>query len=118
MGYESPGRCPVCNEGLQIARLECPGCGTAMEGHFEQCRFCKLGKDQRQFAEVFIKCRGNIREVERDLGISYPTVRNRLEQLLAAMGFGGPEDAASSKGSKQTETGKDVLERLAQVSSG
>lgn len=112
MAHESPGRCPVCNEGLQIARLQCPGCGTAIEGLFEQCRFCRLGREQRQFAEVFIKCRGNIREVERDLGISYPTVRNRLEQLLIAMGFSAPEGAESPKGARPAVASKGVLEKL------
>ena len=118
MAYESPGKCPICGDELQIARLSCPQCRTAIEGLFDQCRFCRLGTEQRRFAEVFIKCRGNIRELERELGISYPTVRGRLEQLLAAMGFSGAEVQPSADElepeSKATATATAVLERLSE----
>lgn len=81
------GRCPVCGGGLEVARLECPECGSALEGRFRPCRFCQLSREQQQFIEVFIACRGNIKDVERVLGISYPTVRNRLEQVIESLGY-------------------------------
>lgn len=81
------GQCPVCGGALEVTRLECPECGSALEGHFRPCRFCQLSREQQQFIEVFIACRGNIKEVERVLGISYPTVRNRLEQVIEALGY-------------------------------
>ncbi len=94
------GRCPVCSEGMNVTRLECPYCQTAVEGKFEICRFCRLGKDQLRFVEVFIKSRGNIKEVERELGISYPTVRSKLDNVIKAMGYDVhtiPEDETGVK---------------------
>ncbi|HEX6971259.1 MAG TPA: DUF2089 domain-containing protein [Limnochordia bacterium] len=81
------GRCPVCDAGLQVRRLQCPQCDSALEGRFELCRFCRLETEQQEFIEVFLACRGNIREVERVLGISYPTVRSRLDGVIEALGY-------------------------------
>jgi hypothetical protein len=81
------GRCPVCNSGLDVTRLHCPHCDTGIDGHFAVCKFCQLPAEQKAFSEVFIKCRGNIKEVEKELGISYPTVRNRLETLIESLGY-------------------------------
>ena len=81
------GRCPVCSEKMVVTRLECPQCGTAIEGKFELCKFCYLSKEQRDFLELFIRTRGNIREMEKVLGLSYPTIRNKLDNLIAALGY-------------------------------
>lgn len=81
------GRCPVCGEKLDVIRLHCAACDTTIEGTFENCKFCQLPTEQVEFIEVFLKCRGNIKEVERELGISYPTVRSRLEGVIQALGF-------------------------------
>ncbi|AEE97369.1 DUF2089 domain-containing protein [Mahella australiensis] len=81
------GVCPICGQRLEVSALHCPKCDTEVKGHFHLCKFCYLTKEQRYFAEVFIKCRGNIREVEKELGISYPTVKSRLENLVEAMGY-------------------------------
>lgn len=81
------GRCPVCSEKMVVTRLECPQCGTAIEGKFELCKFCYLSKEQRDFLELFIRTRGNIREMEKELGLSYPTIRNKLDNLIAAFGY-------------------------------
>lgn len=82
-----PGRCPVCDEELAVTRLKCTACDTAIEGQFELSRLARLSKEQMDFVEIFIKSRGNIKEVERELGISYPTVRGRLDQVIAALGY-------------------------------
>lgn len=87
MKKETLGKCPVCNDDLNITRLECSTCGTAIEGNFTQCKFCRLDKDQKDFVEVFIKNRGNIKEIEKEMGISYPTVRNKLENVITALGY-------------------------------
>ncbi len=84
---EAPGTCPVCGHKLEIKRLHCRHCDTALEGSFLTCRFCQLNKEQREFVEIFIKSRGNIKEVEREMGISYPTVRNRLDGVITALGY-------------------------------
>lgn len=85
--YRYPGRCPVCDHEMSISRLTCTNCQTRLEGEFSPCRFCRLPADQIEFIEVFIKCRGNIKDVEKELGISYPTVRNRLESVIQALGY-------------------------------
>lgn len=70
-----------------MTKLHCPSCDTSIEGNFETCKFCQLPNDQRDFVETFIRCRGNIKEVERELGISYPTVRSRLDAVIQALGY-------------------------------
>jgi hypothetical protein len=72
---------------MTISSLSCNHCQTRLEGSFTSCKFCKLPVEQQEFIEVFIKCRGNIKDVEKELGISYPTVRNRLDGVIQALGF-------------------------------
>lgn len=83
----APGKCPVCSHDLEVVRLQCTNCGTAVEGHFEPSKFSRLDPEQLMFLDLFLKARGNIKEVERELGLSYPTVRNRLDGLLVALGY-------------------------------
>lgn len=86
------GQCPVCQGELEVSRLHCMSCGTAIEGHFSLGKFHTLSKEQLQFAEVFIRNRGNIKDVEREMGISYPTVRSKLDALIKALGYDVPEE--------------------------
>lgn len=85
--YPQPTRCPVCNGTLQVCGLECPECGTRLTGRFTACRFCQLDAEHLQFLEVFLRHRGMLAGVERELGISYPTARNKLDALLLALGI-------------------------------
>lgn len=78
--------CPACSARLKVARLTCPDCGLAIEGDFRTSRLALLAPEQQQFAEIFLAARGNIREVEQILGISYPTVRKRLDEVVEALG--------------------------------
>lgn len=87
MKREVLGKCPVCGEGLHVTELSCHKCHTHIKGNFTLCRFCKLTNEQKSFAEVFIKNRGNIKEIEKELGISYPTVRGKLEDIIGALGY-------------------------------
>jgi len=86
MKREALGKCPVCGSDTEVTRITCHSCDTRIEGHFQLCKFCRLTSEQKIFIDVFIKCRGNIKEVEKELGISYPTVKNRLEDAAAALG--------------------------------
>ena len=88
MTREALGKCPVCGQDTEVTAIYCSGCDTKIEGHFTLCRFCRLNAEQKAFIEIFIKCRGNIKEVERELGISYPTVKSRLEDAANALGYG------------------------------
>jgi hypothetical protein len=80
-------RCPVCESGMAVSELTCESCGSSVRGRFQIPDLCRLPDDLYQFLLVFIKNRGVIRDVEKELGISYPTVRSRLDAVLAALGF-------------------------------
>ncbi len=84
-----PSHCPACGNALVIEALRCPACRTAVEGHYALSRFLLLSPDQMQFCEIFLRCRGSLKDVGSMLGISYPTARNRLDELLQALGFAG-----------------------------
>lgn len=87
MPHEVPGQCPVCGETMEVTRLHCPSCHTTIEGKFAPSRFARLGREQLQFLEAFLRSRGVIKDVEEELGISYPTVRGRLDELLRTLGL-------------------------------
>ncbi len=106
-----PGQCPVCSQELHVTRLQCRNCGTGIDGHFRLDRFARLSGDQLGFLEVFIKNRGIIKDVEAELGISYPTVRARLDEVIRALGF----PAANEDGlrpSQAREERRQILEAL------
>ena len=91
-----PTTCSVCSGQLEAVRLQCRSCGTALEGHFDIPPFARLSPEQHQLLMLFLQSRGNVKEVERALGLSYPTVRNRLDALLQTLGLAGeaPTSAA------------------------
>jgi hypothetical protein len=79
--------CPVCEGELTISRLHCRSCGTALEGEFGVGRFGRLSKEQMSLLESFLRSRGNLKAMECELGISYPTVRGRVDALVRALGL-------------------------------
>ena len=93
MPHDVISTCPVCSNELAVTRLQCRSCGTTLEGDFSVGRFGRLTRDQLTLLESFLRSRGNLREMERELGISYPTVRSRVEALVRALGFGPRADA-------------------------
>lgn len=105
-----PGRCPVCDAELTVVKLRCHQCETGIEGQFEVPRFARLNREQLEFVETFLRCRGNIKEVQRELGISYPTVRGRLDTVLEALGY-RVEAAAEVPGAGSARR-QEILEAL------
>jgi hypothetical protein len=89
----APRDCPVCGDRLALTRLSCRSCGTELSGEFESCEFCSLSPDDRQVLRVFLSSRGNMKELERHLGVSYPTARARFDALLSRLGL-APERPA------------------------
>jgi len=88
--------------------MVCPNCGTALEGHFALSRLAALTPEQADFVELFLRCEGKLNRVQEELGLSYPTVRSRLEEVIRALGYEvreGREDAESRR--------QEVLQRLA-----
>jgi hypothetical protein len=89
-----PTTCPVCSEPLEITRLYCRSCDTTLEGHFEVGRLGRLTPEQVDFVETFIRCEGRLNRMEKELGLSYPTLRSRLSEVIRSLGFPlGPEPA-------------------------
>lgn len=105
MKKEVLGVCPVCESNLKVNELGCRRCGTSIKGEFDLCKFCYLTKEQKYFVEVFIKNRGNIKEIEKELGISYPTVRRNLDNVIEALGY-------NPGASEEVLNKKEILERL------
>ena len=91
-----PLNCPVCNERLALTRLSCPACDTELSGGFATCEFCVLTNEDRDVLRVFLASRGNMKELERHLGVSYPTARARFDALLSKIGIDRPAPAPSS----------------------
>lgn len=103
MKYEVPGNCPICKNETKVTEVYCKKCETIIHGEFDLCKFCRLTEEQKYFAEIFIKNRGNIKEIEKELGISYPTVRNKLDNVIHSLGY---------KVEKPSNNQKEVLEKL------
>jgi hypothetical protein len=104
MPHDVISTCPVCSSELAVTRLHCRSCGTTLEGDFSVGRFGRLNRDQLTLLESFLRSRGNLRDMERELGISYPTVRSRVEALVRALGFGPRADAAEAADEEGNDT--------------
>lgn len=91
MAYPLISMCPVCSKQLKITKLHCTHCHTTIENEFELSHFASLNKEQLNFIEIFLKCRGNIKEVEKELGVSYPTVRGKLDDIISTLGYSTPK---------------------------
>ncbi|MDP9468206.1 MAG: DUF2089 domain-containing protein [Chloroflexota bacterium] len=114
--------CPVCEGELAITRLHCRSCGTALEGEFGVGRFGRLTREQLALLESFLRSRGNLKDLERELGISYPTVRGRVESLLRALGLADgdapaadepmPADALNPTVDHDADERRAILDRL------
>lgn len=84
--------CPVCGDKLEVTRLHCRSCDSALEGHFDTGRLGRLSPEQLTFVETFLRCEGKLNRMERELSLSYPTLRSRLSEVIRQLGFPvGPE---------------------------
>ena len=133
MVHDVIATCPVCSGELTITRLHCRSCGTALEGEFGVGRFGRLDREQMRLLESFLRSRGNLKEMERELGISYPTVRGRVEGLVRALDLADgngddadavltddePDAAAEAIDDEDSATRRrEILERLARKEIG
>lgn len=82
-------KCPVCESPLYVTRLQCSHCDTVIEGHFSgiDSPFAQLSSEQVQFVLTFVRCEGRFNRMEDELNLSYPTIRNRLFEVIRALGF-------------------------------
>jgi hypothetical protein len=107
--YDVLGRCPLCNQDLIVTRLHCRHCDLTLEGHFALGRFARLTSEQLHFVETFIRCEGKLNRMQDELGLSYPTVRSRLHDVIRALGYQVEEEPGMLP-----EERRDILEKLAQ----
>jgi hypothetical protein len=96
--YRPPRDCPVCSSRLEITQLGCPSCGTGLSGHFAPSEFSALDDADLTMLRVFLASRGNMRDLERHLGVSYPTARARFDDLLRRLGLIGNGQAGADAG--------------------
>lgn len=103
------GQCPICGEPLSVTKLHCRNCDTSVEGHFTLGRLYHLSPEQLQFVEIFMKCEGKINRVGQEIGLSYPAVRARLNDVIRALGYevGEPDKGAISDDERQ-----EILDKL------
>lgn len=108
MANRTVNNCPVCGNPLTISRLSCSNCGTAIEGTFGHGLFSNLSDEEITFVELFVVCRGNIKEVEKRLGVSYPTVRGKLDGIV------GKLEKTLSRGDSETRRKRrlDILDSI------
>ncbi len=106
----SMSKCPVCSNELTVTRLHCDACDTSLEGRFANSVLPGLNEEQLDFVETFVRCEGKITRMEDELGLSYPTIRNRLHEVIRAMGYepGKDEDEPEISDEKR----RSILEEL------
>jgi hypothetical protein len=109
--YAQPKACPTCQGALTVSAVACDSCGTEVHGHFRRCEFCGLDDDERGLLRVFLATRGNIKEIERYLGVSYPTARARVDGLISAVDANGSRHRTANR-SDPTER-RDLLDQVA-----
>jgi len=89
-----PNRCPLCGGELTVTRIYCRDCDTTYEGRFSGGQFSNLTQDQLNFMITFVRCEGKIKSMGEEIGLSYPTIRNRLHEVIRALGYepGGADE--------------------------
>lgn len=105
-----PTTCPICGGEITVTRIHCRDCDVTIEGRFDGGPFSQLSPDQLAFVETFVRCEGKINRMEGEIGLSYPTIRNRLHEIIRALGYepgGGEETTGLSEADRQR-----ILEEL------
>ena len=107
--YAAPSRCSVCRSELEVSRLHCPSCDTTIDGRFTGGPFAHLTAEHLDFIVTFVRCEGKINRMEQELGLSYPTIRNRLHEVIRTLGFEPGKDEVVEISAEKRNT---VLEDL------
>lgn len=91
-----PSQCPICGGEIIVNRVHCRECDVTIDGRFSSRTFSQLTPEQMDFVETFVRLEGKITHMEKEMGLSYPTIRNRLHEVIRALGYepGGVESEA------------------------
>ena len=107
--YATPTRCPVCKSELEIVRLHCSSCDTSIEGRFTGGPIAHLTAEHLDFIVTFVRCEGKINRMEQELDLSYPTIRNRLHEVIRALGYEpGKEETVEVSAEKRNSVLEDL----------
>ncbi len=109
----TPPPCPVCGEPMTISRLRCEQCDVTVEGRFSMGRLARLTPEQLGFVELFLRCDGKLKRVGQEMGVSYPTVRSRLDEIITAMGYEPPGHEEPPEETLSAERRRQILDELA-----
>jgi len=103
--------CPACDKPMQIRSYGCPACGTEVHGRFSGCSFCRMSDEDRYLCLVLVQCEGNLKDVQRVMGISYPTVKSRLVRVRKALQGSSPAEPPMEPAGKDASDVLAALER-------
>ena len=103
-----PTRCPLCGGEMTVTRIYCRDCDTTYEGRFSNGPFSDLTQEQLNFIITFVRCEGKINRMEGELGQSYPTIRNRLHEVIRALGYEPGKDEAHTEATRR----QSILDQL------
>ena len=109
----TPPVCPVCGEPMTISRLRCEQCDVTVEGRFSMGRLARLTPEQLGFVELFLRCDGKLKRVGQEMGVSYPTVRSRLDEIITAMGYEPSGHEEPNEDTLSPERRRQILDELA-----
>ena len=104
-------KCPACGDGLYATQLSCSRCDTTVQGSFSLSAFDRLTADSLSFLEIYVKNRGNLKEMERESGESYQALRSRLNAIIGEMGFEVDTEEAGEREELADER-RQILDRL------
>jgi hypothetical protein len=96
---------------MDVVRLECGSCGTVVNGHFQPCEICRLDHELRELFEQFLDARGNLKDIQRALGVSYPTVRQRIDVMFRQLGRPSPHDDSPKEVLRRLRAGEITIEQ-------
>lgn len=104
--YPVMSECPVCQSDLEVTHLACSNCGTELKGAFSLSKFNYLDTDKLYFIEIFVKNRGNIKAIEKELGYSYPTIKKMLDEVIEQLGYANDDNQEEEKEDKTPDKSK------------
>jgi hypothetical protein len=111
--YPVISECPVCHNDLYVTELKCSNCETEYKGKFTLSKFNYLDTEKLYFIEVFVKNRGNIKMIEKEMGLSYPTIKKMLDEAIEQLGYtSNPEETEEIKEEYKGPSRKEILQKI------
>ena len=111
--YPVISECPVCHNDFVVTRLSCDNCGTELTGEFTLSKFNYLDTEKLYFIEIFMKNRGNIKAIEKEMNLSYPTIKKMLDEVIEQLGYNSESDQEEEPEEKyEGPTRKEIIEKI------